>query len=497
MAPTKTAERTTRQASPQQTPTGNLPAQQQPKAPPPIVQFRDYVNQRMATLEEALPPHIRPDYFVSAIMIALQKKPSLLKCTFPSIWNACVEAAKDGLLPDNKEGAIVPYGENAEGKRVAELATWMPMIEGYRKKIFETGKVKAWEVQVVREKDDFEYELGDNAFIRHKPYVGTQNPGGIVGAYSIAKLMTGETVREVMGAFDIMQIASKSKASNGPWKDQAFVPEMARKVVARRHYKQLPHSRELSEMIARDDQRFGVDFQEGDEQIAKPQAARRLSSRQAFDAYAGATVDNETGEVLDDGPEETGEQGQSQETVQAATAPRKDATSTAAGGASRGAEASPPQRQASAPTTTTARKDGGGEQAAGPAARQETAAAPANGTEVARTEAGPGATTPAPASPSPEETAAEADADIDEMPDEPAADPQDAADRPWPPGAEPTTIDEYERYLRTKLAAMTKANEVAPWFNSDAEKALRAACQTAPRFQEFQQLAITRRKELP
>lgn len=479
MAPTKTAERTTRQAAPQQAPTGNLPAQQERKVPPPIVQFRDYVAKRMATLEEALPPHIRPDYFVSAIMIALQKKPKLLECTFPSIWNACVEAAKDGLLPDNKEGAIVPYGENADGKRVAELATWMPMIEGYRKKIFETGKVKAWEVQVVREKDEFEYELGDNAFIRHKPFVGTTNPGGIVGAYSIAKLMTGETVREVMGAFDIMQIAAKSKAGNGPWKDPTFVPEMARKVVARRHYKQLPHSRELSEMIARDDERFGVDFQDGDEQIAKPQAARRLSSRQAFDTYAGAVVDNVTGEVMED-HDQSLDPDLPQEINQAAPSPRKDATSAATtGGESKGAGAKTEPQREKAP------------------APDQTAAASANGTEEARTEAGPGATTPAPASSSGDDSADETDADIDEMPDEPGVDPQDGADRPWPPGAEPTNAAEYERYLRSRLAAMTKANEVAPWFNSDAEKALRAACQTAASFSALQQLAIERRKELP
>lgn len=478
MAPTKTAERPTAQAAPKQAPRDNLPAQAPASQKPPIVQFREYVNQRMMTLEETLPPHINSTYFVSAIMVALQKKPSLLKCTFASIWNACVEAAKDGLLPDGKEGAIVPYGENADGKRVAELATWMPMIEGYRKKIFETGKVKSWEVQVVREKDEFEYELGDNAFIRHKPYVGITSPGNVVGAYSVAKLMTGETVREVMGAYDIMQIANKSKAGNGPWKDAAFVPEMARKVVARRHYKQLPHSRELSAMIARDDERFGIDFQEGDEQPVKAHApTRRLTGRQALDTYAGATIDNDTGEVLAD-HDQSLDPDLPQETSQAASAPPKDATSAATtGGASKGAEASPgPQREKAS-------------------ASDQTASA-AGTTAAARTEAGPGATTTAPAStqPSAEE---EASADTDEMPDEPATDAKDGADRPWPPGAQPTNDVEYERYLRTRLAAMTKANEVAPWFNSDAEKALRTACQTATRFSELQGLAIARRKELP
>jgi hypothetical protein len=72
----------------------------------------------------------------------------------------------------------------------------------------------------------------------------------------------------------------------------------------------------------------------------------------------------------------------------------------------------------------------------------------------------------------------------------------DGADRPWPPGAVPTDVNEYERYLKTKLAGISKAADVAPWFNSPDEKALRVKCECAARFKELQDLAIARRKEL-
>lgn len=458
MPPAKTAERTNQVAAPQQAPTGNLPAAREAKQKPPIVQFREYVNQRMTTLEEALPPHINPSYFVSAIMVALQKKPSLLKCTFASIWNACVEAAKDGLLPDNKEGAIVPYGENADGKRVSEIATWMPMIEGYRKKIFETGKVRSWEVQVVREKDDFEYELGDNAFIRHKPYVGVQSPGGIVGAYSIAKLESGETVREVMGAYDIMQVASKSRAGNGPWKDPAFVPEMARKVVARRHYKQLPHSRELSAMIERDDERFGIDTNPTEE-LPPTKPTRRLTSREAFDTYAGATIDQATGEVVDDTVSDADRAEFENEKPNAARA-------EPVGEGSRGADAA--TATASAPATSQA-----------PAAGRGAAAVQEAGAQ-------PGTTAPASDAPGPNEAAIVAM----ELEEEEQI---DGADRPWPPGAEPTNEAEFERYLRTELAKITDAAKVAPWWKG--QETLRNKCKVT-HFKEFQDIAIARRNEL-
>ncbi|WP_316176529.1 MULTISPECIES: recombinase RecT [unclassified Bradyrhizobium] len=492
-----------RAGTPRQAPTGNLPARQQqrgnapaqqaPQGPPPIVQFREYVNQRMATLEEALPPHIRPDYFVTSIMVALQKKPALLKCTFPSIWNACVEAAKDGLLPDNKEGAIVPYGENADGKRVAEIATWMPMIEGYRKKIFETGKVRSWEVQVVREKDEFEYELGDNAFIKHKPFIGITTPGNIVGAYSIAKLSSGETVREVMGAYDIMRVASKSKAGNGPWKDPDFVPEMARKVVARRHYKQLPHTRELSDMIARDDARFGIDVDDDRRPAViegQAQPAPRLSAGQAFDTYAGTTFDQDTGEI-DDGPQ--GGCVTDQDRADFEQEASSTASSPPATGANKGADVTS-QARAPAPTNSNAAEAGSPRAASAAEAGAQGTSAPAS---TARSSA---------------EQLANADRGVgdsgkvvkdrdgaglaEQQQDDQEGIEEDGADRPWPPGAAPTNEAEYGRYLRTKLEAFTVGADVPKWWNSADEKQLRGNCGVGERFKEYQDLAIARRTDL-
>jgi recombination protein RecT len=473
---TKTAERTAAKAAPQQAPTDNLPATTQAaKAQPPIVQFRDYVEKRMATLEDALPPTITPKRFVSVLMTALQNKPSLLTCTFPSLWNACVRAAQDGLLPDGREGAIAPYGENKDGKRSAEIATWMPMIEGYRKKIFEAGHVKSWEVNVVYEKDDFDYELGDNAFIRHKPYMGAGPSGGVVGAYSIAKLVTGETVREVMSAFQIKQVQEKSKAGNGPWKDTAFFPEMCKKVVGRRHYKQLPHSESMDAMISRDDRDHGL-IDETTPAIAAP-STRRLAPREAFDTYAGAVdgagqvIDHDagTGEVSEadrsdfqnDGQTQAAKTEAKQETKQVAN---PTGEKTGANGASKEADAATGSAPvASASTNQNAASSGGEASAeAGATAEGTNKAAPASTNEAASDE-------------------------IEE---------EDGADRPWPPGATPINDAEYERYLRAKLAAFTKAAEVAPWWNSPEQKDLREACKVV-RFKELQDAAIARRKELP
>src|SRR3546814_14437724 len=88
-----------------------------------------------------------------------------------------MKAAQDGLLPDGREGAIVPF----KGK-----ASWMPMVAGIMKKVRNSGEIADWNAHAVYENDEFDYLLGDDQRIYHKPTMG--DPGQVVGAYSIVKL---------------------------------------------------------------------------------------------------------------------------------------------------------------------------------------------------------------------------------------------------------------------------------------------------------------------
>lgn len=291
MANTETKERPTGQRAPETAPNANVPAEQKRKHP--LVAFKDYADARMETLGNALPPHIPQAAFMSVVLTALQKKPELLKCTQQSLWNACIDAANVGLLPDGIEGAIAPYGQNEKGQRIAEIATFMPMIGGYRKLAYEGGLIASWEVHVVRQRDHFDFALGDDAYIEHKPYFGAENPGDVVGAYSIAKLKDGSVLRDVMGLFDLNRIKAKSKASKGPWSDATFEPEMHRKTMGRRHYKQLPKTPALSRLIERENAEFDIDGK-SDEAIEARQVRRLTTTRDAFDQFSrgGPVIDH-------------------------------------------------------------------------------------------------------------------------------------------------------------------------------------------------------------
>jgi recombination protein RecT len=249
--------------------------------------LRDDLGRMTEQFKFALPAHIPAERFVRVVLTAVQRNPKLLKCTRQSFFNACMSAANDGLLPDGREGAIVPYGDDEGGGSKSENAQWMPMIAGLRKKVRNSGALTDWNVQVVQQGDEFDYALGDNPFIHHKPSPTGGRARKVLFAYSIATYPDGTKSREVMNVDQLEDIRKKSKARKGPWSDPIFYPEMCRKTVARLHSKQLPSSTDLDRLMSRDDALY--DFSGARDQRKPTAPAQRPESvTAALDAFGGA-----------------------------------------------------------------------------------------------------------------------------------------------------------------------------------------------------------------
>ena len=254
--------------------------------PTAIKQVRADLNAMETQFANALPPHIPAARFVRVTMTAIQNKPALLRCDRQSLFNALMKCAQDGLLPDGREAAIVPFGENEEtGRASADTAQYLPMIAGIRKKVRNSGALADWNVQVVQDGDFFAYQLGDNPFIHHKPSLVGGRTRKVIAAYSIATYPDGTISREVMNADQLEDIRKKSRAKKGPWSDPVFVPEMCRKTVARLHSKQLPMSTDLDRVMHRDDPLY--DFEGAREENKRVQ--RPGSAADALDWFAGAS----------------------------------------------------------------------------------------------------------------------------------------------------------------------------------------------------------------
>jgi recombination protein RecT len=176
---------------------------------------------------QALPPGVTIDRFIRTTLTAIQRNPDVATPKRQqSLFLAVVQCAQDGLLPDGREAAFVTFGDTT---------AYMPMIGGLRKVAAKYGI--AMTAHLVYENDRFEYELGFEPAIVHRPPT-TGERGEIIGAYACAIDGLKQRYMEWMSTAEIEKIRGVSRAKNaGPWKDHWG--EMARKTVARRLFKQL------------------------------------------------------------------------------------------------------------------------------------------------------------------------------------------------------------------------------------------------------------------
>lgn len=193
---------------------------------------------RMTTdIAAMLPPGVPIERFKRVALTAVQQVPKLLQCYPPSLFNSCLKAASDGLLPDGREGAIVPRWN---GKERRLEASWQPMVAGIQAKAKRAGNVVSLVAQVVYEGEAFAYDMGDDERITHRRDMSKVRHGKEVGVYAIATLKDGTKEREAMTWQQVQDVraASEGGGQKGPWVD--WPDEMARKTVIRRLSKRLP-----------------------------------------------------------------------------------------------------------------------------------------------------------------------------------------------------------------------------------------------------------------
>jgi recombination protein RecT len=218
------------------------------QSPSPIAVFRQTLSTpaMREQMKMALPNHIPVERFERVAVTAVQQNPDLLnpqKVERNSLFGALVKAAQDGLLPDGREGAIVPF----RGK-----AQWMPMVAGIMTKVRRSGEIANWEVAAVFEKDEFERLLGDDQRIFHKPYEDG-DPGQVIGAYSIVTFKDGSKSRDYLPRWRIEKAREQNPIGKNSLMWTKFYDEGAVKTVIRHHSKRLPMSTDVEAIFARDE----------------------------------------------------------------------------------------------------------------------------------------------------------------------------------------------------------------------------------------------------
>ena len=273
------------------------------------------VQQSLAGMKKqfssTLPSHVSPAKFMRSAVTAVQNTPDLQECEVNSIISSCQKAAVDGLIFDGREAAMVTFNKKVGNKWVKE-AQYMPMVAGILKKARNSGQISAISAHVVYDNDQFDYELGLEPKLTHRPIIDGE-PGELRCAYAIAKLKDGSTQFEVMTRPQIEEIMKSSKAG---WDDKTNQPrgiwkkwesEMWRKTVLKRLAKYLPSSSDLEGIIDYDNKEFGV-YEDHKEPEATPAPKEEVAAThdkkptKAAAAVLAQAEDISEGEIIDDAP---------------------------------------------------------------------------------------------------------------------------------------------------------------------------------------------------
>lgn len=203
-------------------------------------------------LAVSLPSHIKPERFERIVLTAVNNDPDLISADRRSLFNACMKAAQDGLLPDKREGALVIFKDKT-GKK---LVQWMPMVFGLIKKIRQSGEIDSIGARIVYQKeiDDgrfrFVIEEGKEKLYHDPMLWGDRGEKVLVYAYARFK-ETGTVEYAPLHRKDVEKRRKVSRAGDrGPWVD--WEDEMWLKTAIRAIAKRLPLSAELLDSIQRE-----------------------------------------------------------------------------------------------------------------------------------------------------------------------------------------------------------------------------------------------------
>lgn len=219
------------------------------KASDRMMAVRDLLDRQKDGIAKALPKHITPERMLRVALTCLRTTPKLLNCEPMSIVKAVMQAAQLGLEPDGVLGHayLIPYGKECQ------------LLPGYRGLIEltrQSGQISTIAAEVVHEGDEFDFLLGDDPHITHRPSLDqdrSQKP--VTHVYAIARLKDGGVQRAVMTKADIDAHAQKYSRAFGskesPWR--TAWSWMAKKTVLKQLIKLLPVSVEVQRLIQRED----------------------------------------------------------------------------------------------------------------------------------------------------------------------------------------------------------------------------------------------------
>jgi recombination protein RecT len=179
---------------------------------------------------------------------AFENNDALQKCSTSSIRNAIVNIALTGasLNPSLQQAFLIPR----KGKCCLDFS-----YRGLCKIAVDSESVYDIDAVAVFEGDVFDYELGLNPWLKHKPVMHKDGKPEVIAAYAVAILHHGIKKFVVLDKEKIER-AKKSSLYDTVWK--THYDEMAKKTAVKLLYKLLPQTERMSVAVTALNEHEGI-----------------------------------------------------------------------------------------------------------------------------------------------------------------------------------------------------------------------------------------------
>lgn len=215
--------------------------------------LHDFLTDKLPAISEAASFNISGERLVKAVYAELQGNEKLVETAAQNPASLAISVMESGYLGLEPGGVLgesylIPYGSEV---------TLQIGYRGLLKLARRSGQIAKCAAHVVRENDEFDYSLGLEPDIIHKPALD-EDRGDLKYAYFVAKLTNGEFQDpEVMNRREIEAIRERSQAwksgRKSPWETD---PDMMwRKTVAKRGTKYLPMETQARQAVEIDNMR--------------------------------------------------------------------------------------------------------------------------------------------------------------------------------------------------------------------------------------------------
>lgn len=218
------------------------------------------INGSISELAKALPKHLSPERMARIATTCIRQNPRLAQCTPASFMGSLFVCAQIGLEPVAGLAHLVPFSNSKKINGVWVKVLECQLIIGYKgiaELFYRHEKSGLIDWGTVHEKDEFSYELGTNAYLKHKP--AARERGKVIGHYCIYTLLNGLKKFNYMTHDECMEHGRKhSKTFDGaafnsksPWATNA--DSMCLKTVMLQGSKTVPMSTELRRALDTDE----------------------------------------------------------------------------------------------------------------------------------------------------------------------------------------------------------------------------------------------------